>query len=117
LLSKELREEILKFHMVPGYKATLNKLSPRCPKYSVLINQKHITLFVNWINKRENNNFRYIEGKPYQLNLILRGSRDGFDPKSFHKKCDNKGATIVIAKITNSEQIFGGYNPLFWDQN
>ena len=44
ILSNELRGEILKFHMVPGYKSTLNKLSPRCPKYNtdpVLINQKH----------------------------------------------------------------------------
>ena len=35
---------------------------------------------------------------------------DGNTSAAFHEKCDNKGATIVIAKITNSEQIIGGYN-------
>ena len=45
----------------------------------------------------------------------IRASKDGNTSAAFHQKCDNKGATIVIAKITNSEQIFGGYNPLFWD--
>ncbi|RGB34113.1 hypothetical protein C1646_668759 [Rhizophagus diaphanus] len=33
--------------------------------------------------------------------------------KTFHTICDNKGATIVIVKISNSEQIVGGYNPLY----
>ncbi|PKB92782.1 hypothetical protein RhiirA5_508178, partial [Rhizophagus irregularis] len=31
--------------------------------------------------------------------------------------CDNKGATIVIVKIANSEQIVGGYNLLYGDSN
>ncbi|PKK79387.1 hypothetical protein RhiirC2_769178, partial [Rhizophagus irregularis] len=43
--------------------------------------------------------------------------RDGNTPAAFHAKCDNKGATIVIAKIKNSEQIVGGYNPLQWDSS
>ncbi|RIA96562.1 TLD-domain-containing protein, partial [Glomus cerebriforme] len=54
---------------------------------------------------------------PYKFNLIYRASRDGDTVATFHKKCDNKGATIVIAKIKNSEQIIGGYNPLQWDSS
>ena len=42
---------------------------------------------------------------------------DGNTAEAFHKKCDNKGATIVIAKVTNSEHIVGGYNPLQWDSS
>ena len=53
ILSKELREEILKFHLVPGHKQTLNFL-PRSFINSNLINRKHITLFTNWINKTPN---------------------------------------------------------------
>ena len=34
ILSKELREEILKFHMVPGYKPTLNAYIQRYSYYS-----------------------------------------------------------------------------------
>ena len=37
--------------------------------------------------------------------------------QAFHEKCDNKGATIVVVKIKDSEQIVGGYNPLFWDSS
>ncbi|EXX57684.1 hypothetical protein RirG_204810 [Rhizophagus irregularis DAOM 197198w] len=35
-----------------------------------------------------------------------------FAAAAFHAKCDNKGATIVVVKIQNLEQIVGGYNPL-----
>ncbi|CAB4384935.1 unnamed protein product [Rhizophagus irregularis] len=40
-----------------------------------------------------------------------------FDAKSFHRNCDNKGATIWIAKIQDSTQLIGGYNPLDWNGN
>jgi hypothetical protein len=114
ILPKELREDILKFHMVPGHKPTLNNYTSRWPELKIdssLINKKHIKLFVNWIDRKEN---KHIIRIPYEFNLILRGSRDGFDPTSFHNKCDNKGATIVVIKIKNSNQIIGGYNPLDW---
>ncbi|RIA86407.1 hypothetical protein C1645_829327, partial [Glomus cerebriforme] len=42
---------------------------------------------------------------------------DGLNNKSFHKNCDNKGATIWIAKIQGSTQLIGGYNPLDWSGN
>ena len=48
---------------------------------------------------------------------MYRASRDGNTDEAFHEKCDNKGATIVVAKIANTEQIVGGYNPLFWDSS
>src|SRR5207247_4835054 len=54
---------------------------------------------------------------PYKFNLLYRASRDGNTAASFHEKCDNKGATVVVAKIQNSEKIVGGYNPLFWDSS
>src|SRR5205814_934685 len=44
ILSEELREGILKFHMVPEYRPTLNLL-PRRSVDSTLINRKHITIF------------------------------------------------------------------------
>ncbi|CAB4393409.1 unnamed protein product [Rhizophagus irregularis] len=113
IFSKELRDDILKFYMIPGYKP---KYAPRYPKYnidSIIINQKLITLFANWIDKKKEN-VKYI---PYKFNLLYRTSRDGNTAAAFHAKCDKKGATIVIAKIANSEQIIGGYNPLFWDSS
>ncbi|GBC02966.1 hypothetical protein RclHR1_04900009 [Rhizophagus clarus] len=115
ILPKELRDDILKFHMVSGYKPTLDKFSPRSPKYS-LINQNHIVVFSNWIDKKGKIT-KYTKNIPYELNLLYRASRDGGTPETFHKKCDNKGATITIIKIKDSEKIIGGYNPFDWDSS
>ncbi|CAG8471131.1 9690_t:CDS:2 [Cetraspora pellucida] len=49
-----------------------------------------------------------------ELNLLLRGTRDGFTSKEFHNLCDNKGPTIVIMKVRTSGEIIGGYNPVCW---
>jgi hypothetical protein len=112
ILSKELREDILKFHLVPGYKPALDILPRRFIDFAI-INRKHITLISNWIdNKRDNTKYNKISHK---FNLLYRASRDGNSATEFHSKCDNKGATIVVAKIKNSEQIIGGYSPLHWD--
>jgi hypothetical protein len=124
ILSKELRDDILKFHMVSGYTPT-HKISPRYPKYdsnqqldSVLINpiQGHLVIFANWIDKKGENN-KYTKTIPYKFNLLYRANRDGYTTKAFHDKCDNKGATIVIIKINGTEQIVGGYNPFDWDSS
>ncbi|GES78806.1 BTB/POZ protein [Rhizophagus clarus] len=40
-----------------------------------------------------------------------------FDSAQFHQLCDNKGATISLARIKDSKQIVGGYNPLSWNSN
>ncbi len=54
---------------------------------------------------------------PYTFNLLYRASRDGMTSAAFHEKCNNQGPTIVVAKVKNSEQIVGGYNPLVWDKS
>jgi len=51
---------------------------------------------------------------PYEFKLLLRGSRDGFDVRSFEKKCYNKGATLVLIKLKEEDKIIGGYNPINW---
>ena len=48
---------------------------------------------------------------------MYHSGRDGFDAASFHRNCDNKGATIWVAKIQGSTQLIGGYNPLDWSGN
>ena len=52
-----------------------------------------------------------------KFKLIYHASKDGNTVAKFHENCDNKGATIVIIKVTNSERIIGGYNPLQWDSS
>jgi hypothetical protein len=46
--------------------------------------------------------------------LLYRASKDGFSASSFHNKCDNKGATIVIIRAKNNA-IFGGVTSLAWN--
>jgi hypothetical protein len=41
-------------------------------------------------------------------------SEDGVDFNTFHKKCDNKGATIIFIETENGYR-FGGYTELDWD--
>jgi TLD len=65
--------------------------------------------------KKKNDSHYNVKSIPYDFNLLYRASRDGNTAAAFHKKCDNKGATIVVIKITNSNQIVGGYNPLDWN--
>jgi hypothetical protein len=118
ILSKELRDDILKFYMIPGYKPIYTPRNSKHSKINIesnIINPKYAALFASWIDKREE---KYIDKDiPYKFNLIYRASRDGSTTASFHAKCDNKGATITVVKIKNSEQIVGGYNPLFWDSS
>ena len=48
-----------------------------------------------------------------KMDLLYRGSKDGSDSKSFHKKCDNKGPTITLYK-NEKGYIFGGYASIDW---
>src|SRR3954451_18484387 len=91
ILSKELRDNILKFYMIPEYKPVF---TPRYSRYNIdstIINQEHIKIFTNWIKRDEKNR--------YNFKLLYRASRDGNSATAFHEKCDNKGATIVIVQI------------------
>jgi len=115
LLPQDLLDDVLRYHMVPNSTPILNFKPSRCHKVdSVLIfNYAFFKLFAKWIDKRNDD---YTEkDMPYKFTLLLRGTRDGFDSAKFHQLCDNKGATISVARIKDSKQIVGGYNPLNWN--
>ncbi|CAG8461441.1 11909_t:CDS:2, partial [Gigaspora rosea] len=69
-------------------------------------------LIASWIDKRRKP--YHFTDLPFKFKLIYRASRDGFEIKNFHNNCDNKGPSIVVIKVRNSEEIIGGYNPLEW---
>jgi hypothetical protein len=83
---------------------------------SVLIDSNHIHIFSSWIDKKDSSHYNK-KSNPYVFKLLHRSSQDGFDPASFHRNCDNKGATIWVAKVQGSTQLVGGYNPLDWDKH
>ncbi|GET00856.1 BTB/POZ protein [Rhizophagus clarus] len=51
---------------------------------------------------------------PYDELPPPRGSRDGMERDVFHSLCDNKGPTIVLAIVDQTNDIIGGYNPSSW---
>ncbi|RIA97543.1 hypothetical protein C1645_752130 [Glomus cerebriforme] len=117
LLPPELLLDILKCHMVADAKPNVEIPPSRNPKRftlnSVLINKEILKLLTGWIELRDTKKYSY------RFNLLYRnsqdGSKDGLDAVSFHEHCDNKGPTLIVAKIKDREQLFGGYTPLNWD--
>jgi hypothetical protein len=121
ILPQDLIHDLLEFHVVTDKKPKANMVPPRTSNLlkhlklnSTIIDSNHIVLFASWIDKKDSS---YYNRKiiPYEFKLLYNSSLDGFNTTSFHKNCDNKGATIWIAKIKNSKQLIGGYNPLDWD--
>ncbi|GBC01813.1 hypothetical protein RclHR1_04340010 [Rhizophagus clarus] len=114
ILPQNLIHDLLEYHIVPNIKPKIN-LPPRNPNInSTLIESKHILLFSSWIDKKVSSHYNR-RNNPYDFKLLYRSSHDGIDAKSFHRNCDNKGATIWIVKVKDSTQLIGGYNPLDWD--
>ncbi|EXX51721.1 hypothetical protein GLOIN_2v1766367 [Rhizophagus irregularis DAOM 181602=DAOM 197198] len=116
LLPQDLLDEILRYHMAPYSTPKLNFKPSRSRRIdSVLIRFNIFKLIAKWIDKKDDDYTQ--QNMPYQFTLLLRGTRDGFDSAKFHQLCDSKGATITFARIENSKQIIGGYNPIDWYQN
>ena len=65
----------------------------------------------------EENEFLIPEVIPpgHTLELLYKGSRDGFNASAFHAKCDHKGPTLTVAKSKKYKRVFGGYTQVPWD--
>jgi hypothetical protein len=50
----------------------------------------------------------------WRLELCYRASRDGWTAADFHRLCDNRGPTLVVAKERLNGYIFGGYTAVAW---
>jgi hypothetical protein len=116
ILPQDLIHGLLEINMVSNIKYKNNLTPSRKPLNSTLIKLKHIPIFASWINKKDSSHYNR-KNIPYSFKLLYRSSQDGNDTESFHRNCDDKGATIWVAKIKNSTQLIGGYNPLDWDQS
>ena len=95
----------MEFHIVPNVKPKTNIATTRKQNLdSTLIKSEHVHLFSSWIDKKDPLHYNK-KNIPYKFNLLYRASRDGNTAASFHEKCDNKGATVVVAKIQLLEGI------------
>jgi hypothetical protein len=81
---------------------------------SKIVNSESLLLLSKIIEIAESNNCSMNNMNLYGFRLLIRGSQNGFDYKTFHELCDNKGPTITIAKIKGVNEIIGGYNPCSW---
>jgi hypothetical protein len=69
------------------------------------------TLLESYQHKEKLNEFY---GKPdQQWELIYKASRDGYEAKYFHAKCNGKGPTMTIFQSTK-KFLFGGYTKVPW---
>jgi hypothetical protein len=56
----------------------------------------------------------FAEFRKKQFSLLWRGSRDGFEAKDFHGRCDGHSNTLTVILDTEGN-IFGGFTPLKWE--
>jgi hypothetical protein len=56
----------------------------------------------------------FAEFRRKHFELLWRGSRDGFEAKEFHSRCDGHSNTLTIILDTKGN-IFGGFTPLEWE--
>ncbi|RHZ75516.1 hypothetical protein Glove_213g203 [Diversispora epigaea] len=82
---------------------------------STIISEEHVAEISTWIYRKST--IYSSANIPYIFQLILRGSKDGFQPKTFWDMCNGQADTIVIAKVSGTDEILGGHNPLAWDNS
>ncbi|CAJ0633205.1 3955_t:CDS:1 [Entrophospora sp. SA101] len=83
------------------------------PKIQPIFNQEITLLFGSWIDKK-NPPYRLMNQVKYKFKRLYSSSRDGLVAGIFHSECDHITKTLVIAKIQNTDQIIGGFNPMNW---
>ncbi|RHZ72482.1 hypothetical protein Glove_242g35 [Diversispora epigaea] len=83
--------------------------------FSTIISDDHAAEISSWIDRK--NTTYPSTNYPYEFQLILRGSKDGFAPQTFWDMCHGHAGTVVIIKVKGTDEIIGGYNPLAWDNS
>jgi hypothetical protein len=71
--------------------------------------------WTNWIDSLIVREFPplFEEFRWKQWTLLWRGSRDGFGPAEFHRRCDGHANTLTLIVDTNGN-LFGGFTPVKW---
>ncbi|CAB4391991.1 hypothetical protein RhiirA1_19901 [Rhizophagus irregularis] len=93
-----------------------SRSGPHLDVDSLLITNDCCLLLETWIKKGDrlttNNTNKPLS---YNWKLLYRASRDSYDAMAFHRRCNDQGACIIVAKIAGkNERLVGGYNPIGW---
>ncbi|RHZ82245.1 hypothetical protein Glove_110g128 [Diversispora epigaea] len=124
ILDKQLWEDIKKHIALPDRPIKSVILPPRTTlitelpsrtkePFSTIISEEHVAEISAWIDRKTIN--YPTTNNPYDFQLILHGTRDGFAPQTFWNICHGHSNTVVVAKVKGTDEIIGGYNPLAWD--
>ncbi len=103
-------EELEGFYYKGAFPKTIS-MGPRIP--STIIKPSLVPILVNWIDGNDPNVLPF--NNKYKFNLIYLKSRDGFDCKTFHDKCNGQRPFIILIKV-QSKKIYGGYNPIGYNE-
>src|SRR6185312_13467522 len=111
LLPRKLCRDLFSYQINKNYKPKTHMLPPRTGQGyidSIIINKEQ----AKWIFSKivESTRQSYV----YKSTLLYRCSRDGNTVAKFRELCNNKGPTIVVGKVSGTEEILGGYNPFAW---
>ncbi|RHZ70471.1 hypothetical protein Glove_271g58 [Diversispora epigaea] len=129
ILDKQLWEDLNQYLVLPDEPVKSIILPPRtilaqelptrtteqAKSLSTIITYEHVAEISSWIDRKSST--YSLTNTPYEFQLILRGSINGFNPQTFWDICNGQASTIVIMKVKGTEEILGGYNPLIWDAN
>ena len=97
--NKTLKEEINKINEYINVQKEKERKKKLIFNDSLIVKEDEIKMIHDWINPNEK----------IKTKLLYRVSRDGEGNDIFHKYCDNKGPTIMFAKINNGYR-FGGFS-------
>ncbi|CAB4398152.1 unnamed protein product [Rhizophagus irregularis] len=86
----------------------VNRPSIRIKPISSIINIRQMKRISHWIDRVESGDINS------DFFLLAKGTWDSMTKIKFHNLCDNKGPTLILARIDNTNDIIGGYNPHSW---
>ncbi|RHZ60548.1 hypothetical protein Glove_352g32 [Diversispora epigaea] len=126
ILDKQLWEDLTQYFIAPDQPVESIILPPRTSfvqelptrttePISTIITYEHVAEISSWIDRKSST--YSLTNTPYEFQLILRGSVNGFAPQTFWDTCHGHASTVVIIKVKGTEEILGSYNPLIWDSN
>ena len=74
---------------------------------SQIVKEEELYLIDEGIKKNFNKKIK-------KYKLLYRASRDGFEAKDFHSKCDNNSFTVTFVKTKGGKR-FGGFTDATWE--
>jgi len=118
VLPEGLVDEILEYY----FKGSLPTNHPLLPLRNVrkidsdFVSSTQAEILSLWIENKDLKKSMGLEWE-FKFNLLYSTRRHGHSIEKFHRKCDNKGATVLVIKTNIPEEIIGGFNPISWNNN